>query len=350
MEYHEKYMRRCIELAEGGMGNVAPNPLVGCVITCNDKIIGEGFHRIYGESHAEVNAIKSIIDKSLLSVSTLYVNLEPCSHYGKTPPCADAIIAAGIPKIVIGNVDCNEKVCGKGIEKLRNAGCEVISNVLDIECEELNKRFFVYHKHQRPYIILKWARSADGYIDIHRKDLNEAPPARITSENLRQLDHKWRTEEAAIMIGTNTAFKDDPQLTARSWTGKNPVRIVIDADLKLSEGLKVFDNSSKTIIFNGKLNSCDSSKNNDFIKIDFDNEVIFRICSYLRSIKIMSVIVEGGCKLLTSFIRSGIWDEARIFTADNCLHDGVVSPAISGNPAHSMNFGSEKLEVFLNKK
>ena len=292
--------------------------------------------------------IKSVKDKSLLSCSTLYVNLEPCSHYGKTPPCADAIIAAGIPKIVIGNVDCNEKVCGKGIEKLRNAGCEVISNVLDKECEELNKRFFTYHKQQRPYIILKWAKSADGFIDINRKGLFEAPPARITGEKLRQLDHKWRTEEAAIMIGTNTALKDDPQLTARCWSGKNPVRIVLDRTLKLPKELKIFDNSTKTIIFNEKTNAFDSSSNNDFVKIEFDKNLISQICYYLRTVKIMSAIVEGGSKLLSTFINTGIWDEARVFTADKVLHEGVNSPNISGKVADTINFGTEKLEVFLN--
>lgn len=349
MKYHEKYMRRCIELASGGIGNVAPNPLVGCVITYNDMIIGEGYHKIYGESHAEVNAINSVRERSLLKNSTLYVNLEPCSHFGKTPPCADAIIAAGIPSVVIGNVDCNEKVCGKGIEKLRNAGCEVVSGILDEECKELNKRFFVYHQKQRPYIILKWAQSADNFIDIHREGLHEAPPARITSEKLRQLDHKWRTEEAAIMIGTNTALKDDPQLTARCWSGKNPIRLVIDRELKLPSDLKIFNESSKTIVFNEIISKADDEKENEFVKLDFETDIIPQICAYLRSIKMLSVIVEGGCHLLTSFFNSGSWDEARVFTADKFLNDGVKSPPLYGELINAIDFGSEKLEVFFNR-
>jgi diaminohydroxyphosphoribosylaminopyrimidine deaminase/5-amino-6-(5-phosphoribosylamino)uracil reductase len=347
MESYEKYMRRCIEIAAGGIGNVAPNPLVGCVITHNDRIIGEGFHRVYGQPHAEVNAINSVSDKSLLSQSTLYVNLEPCSHYGKTPPCADAIIAAKIPKVVIGNKDCNEKVCGMGIEKLRNAGCDVNTGVLDDDCKELNKRFFVYHQKQRPYVILKWAQTSDCFMDINRKSINEAPPAMITSENMRILDHKWRSEEAAIMVGTNTAILDDPKLTTRNWSGKNPLRIVLDQSLKLSSSLKVFDNSSPTIIFNGKRNESDEVNLNDFVKVDFGNNLIQEILNYLRDIKVQSIIVEGGCRLLSSFIQSGLWDEARIFTAEKYLKDGVKSPSICGNLINAVSFGSEKLEVFL---
>ena len=348
MKSHEKYMRRCIEIAVGGMGKVAPNPLVGCVITNGDKIIGEGFHRVYGEPHAEVNAVTSLKDKSLLKSSTIYVNLEPCSHYGKTPPCADFIIEQKIPKVVIGNIDCNEKVCGMGIEKLRNAGCEVITGVLDNECRELNKRFFVYHQNQRPYIILKWAQTTDHFMDINRKSIDEAPPAMITSENARILDHKWRSEEAAIMIGTNTAFLDNPKLTTRNWYGENPLRIVIDKHLKLLPSLKIFDDCKQTLIFTEKQKENDDACRNEYVKVNFDNDLIPNICAYLREIKVQSMIVEGGYKLLSSFIESGLWDEARIFTAEKYLKDGIKSPSISGKLINTVDFGSEKLEVFLN--
>jgi diaminohydroxyphosphoribosylaminopyrimidine deaminase/5-amino-6-(5-phosphoribosylamino)uracil reductase len=219
--------------------------------------------------------------------------------------------------------------------------------VLDNECKELNKRFFVYHQKQRPYVILKWAQTSDCFMDINRKSINEAPPAMITSENMRVLDHKWRSQEAAIMIGTNTAILDDPKLTTRNWSGKNPLRILLDQNLKLSSSLKVFDKSSPTLIFTQKLKENDEINLNEFVKVNFGSNLIQEILSYLREIKIQSVIVEGGCRLLSSFIQSGLWDEARIFKAEKYLKDGVKSPSICGNLINTVDFGTEKLEVFL---
>jgi len=247
------YIRRCIELAENALGYTAPNPLVGCVIVNSGEIIGEGYHKEFGGNHAEVNAINSVKDKEKLKSSTLYVNLEPCSHYGKTPPCADLIIKMGIPKVVIGNIDPFKEVAGKGIQKLKDAGVEVISGVLEKDCEELNKRFLTFYKKNRPYIILKWAKTTDGFISPEKKITGK--PFWITDDKLKPLVHKWRTEEQAIIVGTNTALADDPQLNAREWKGKDPLRIVLDQNLRLPKTLHLFDKTIPTIVFTSKKSS-----------------------------------------------------------------------------------------------
>ena len=245
---HEKFMQRCIDLARLGAGNTAPNPMVGSVIVYDGKIIGEGYHRRNGEAHAEVNAINSVNDKSLLRHASLYVNLEPCAHYGKTPPCANLIASIGIPNVIIGSVDSAAHVSGKGIQILKDAGCEVTTGVLESESRELNKRFFTFHEKKRPYIILKWAQTKDGFIDILRNNNCSVEPTWITNEYAKTLVHKWRSEEQAILIGTNTALADNPSLTTRLWKGKNPIRIVFDRNLRLPQGLRVFDDKAKTII------------------------------------------------------------------------------------------------------
>ena len=244
----EKFMLRCHDLARLGIARTAPNPMVGCVIVLDEKIIGEGYHRKCGEAHAEVNAINSVSNHELLKKSTLYVSLEPCSHYGKTPPCTDLIISKKIPRVVIGCVDSFSEVSGRGIKKLKQAGCDVIVGVLENESRELNKRFFTFNEKKRPYIILKWAQTLDGFIDIIRTDENQIAPTWISNEHSRMLVHKWRSHEDAIMVGTNTAEKDNPSLNVRDWDGKNPLRVVLDRQLRLNEKLNLFNNKIQTII------------------------------------------------------------------------------------------------------
>jgi diaminohydroxyphosphoribosylaminopyrimidine deaminase/5-amino-6-(5-phosphoribosylamino)uracil reductase len=270
----EKYMKRCLELARFGLGNVAPNPMVGAVIVYNGFIIGEGYHQKYGGAHAEVNAINSVRDKSLLDKSTLYVNLEPCSHFGKTPPCADLIVERKIPKVVIGTMDTFEKVSGRGAAILEKNGIKVCRGCLEKESREINKRFFTFHEKKRPYVILKWAETADGFIDRVREP-GQTEPSWITDEIARMLVHKWRTEEQSIMIGTHTAMMDNPRLNVRSWTGKNPVRIVLDRELKLSSVLHIFDQSQPTLVFTEK--KAESGVNPEYIKVRFDDTLLTAI-------------------------------------------------------------------------
>ncbi len=325
---HERYMKRCLELAVNGRGNVAPNPMVGCVIVHNNIIIGEGYHQKYGEAHAEVNAINSVKDKSLLKEATAYVNLEPCSHFGKTPPCSDLLIKHNIKEVVIANVDINPLVANKGINKLKQAGINVISGILEEEAYELNKRFFTFHKEKRPYIILKWAQTLDGFMDIERAYPGDNKQYWITNDELKIIVHKWRSEEAAIMIGTNTALNDNPQLNVRLWKGNNPLRIILDELLELPEHLYIFDNSVPTLIFNS---SKDETEGNIvFKKLDFNNNIILQILDYLYTLNIQSVIVEGGRELLQSFINLGIWDEARILTGNKTFNKGLAAPDING--------------------
>ena len=334
-------MKRCIELANKAMGSVSPNPMVCSVIVCQDKIIGEGYHEKYGSHHAEVNAINNVKDKSLLSKSTLYVNLEPCAHFGKTPPCSDLIIEHKIPKVVIGCVDSFSEVSGKGIEKMKNAGIEVVVGVLEKESRALNKRFFTFHEKKRPYIILKWAESKDGYI----APKNQTAPFWMTSSESKKLVHQWRAEEDAILVGRITAEKDNPSLTVREVQGKNPIRIIIDRDLKLSADLNLFNSETQTLIFN-KVKTEDIDLNY-FIKIEF-NTLISSILHKLHEQNIQSVIIEGGSKTLQSFIDKNIWDEARIFTTNKELTDGVKSPNIKGEIIEETEVGGDSLEVIIN--
>lgn len=324
---HERYISRCIELAKNGFGTTYPNPMVGSVIVCDDKIIGEGWHRKSGEAHAEVNAINAVKDKSLLAKSTIYVSLEPCSHFGKTPPCSDLIIENKIPKVVIGTIDPNSQVCGNGIKKLKEAGIEVEVGFLEKECSELNKRFFTFHNKKRPYIILKWAESKDGFIAPTDKEKKE--PIWISNEFSRQLVHKWRSEEQAILIGTNTVLDDNPKLNTRDWNGNNPVRIILDRTGKVDDGYFVKDNSVKTI-FISEMENLPSHENIIYENAIFDTCLAEKICSILVKHSIQSVIIEGGKKTLDTFINAGLWDEARVFIGDKIFHNGVKAPRLNG--------------------
>ena len=333
MNIHEKYIKRCIEIAKNGLGTTRPNPMVGCVIVLNNNIIGEGFTSKYGGPHAEVNAINAVQDKALLKKATLYVTLEPCSHFGKTPPCSDLIIAHEIPNIVIGCIDEHEKVAGKGIEKLKNAGCHVIVGVLEKECKMHHKRFFTFHNKKRPYIILKWAETKDGFISPETK--KESKPVWITNEYSRQLVHKWRAEEQAILVGFNTVFQDNPSLTVRDWTGENPIRIVIDKEYTLSKNYSIFNNDAKTIII-GK---------ND---IDFADNIAKQICDILFENNIISVIIEGGAKTLQTFIDENLWDEARIFTGKISFKQGTKSPNVSEKLVSETKIKEDILKIYIN--
>lgn len=341
-------MQRCIDLAYMGLGHTYPNPLVGCVIVYNNQIIGEGYHQKAGQPHAEVNAINSVKDKSLLSKSTLYVNLEPCSHFGKTPPCADLIVKHNIPKVVIGTQDPFSEVAGRGIEKLKNNGCEVIVGVLENECNELNKRFFTFHQKKRPFIILKWSQSPDGFISPERKPSKNPQPFWISNETSKILVHKWRTEEQSIMIGTNTAMLDNPILNSRDWSGNNPVRIVVDENLILGNNLNLFDNSIKTLIFNKIENKTSENQLTEFIKIDFNSDIITAILDVLYQKQIQSLIVEGGSYLLNSFFNADLWDEIRVSSGESFLKKGIRAPEIKGKFVSMKKINSNKLYVYKN--
>ena len=326
MKVQEKYIKRCIELAKNGLGTTYPNPLVGCVIVFENTIIGEGWHKKSGASHAEVIAIESVQNKELLSSSTLYVSLEPCSHFGKTPPCADLILKYKIPNVVIGTVDPNSKVAGKGIQKLKDSGVNVTFGILEKEGNELNKRFFTFHRKNRPYIILKWAESADGFISPKNK--TEQKPVWISNEYSRQLVHKWRSEEQAILVGTQTIIDDNPSLTVRDWVGKNPIRVVIDKENAIDLSSNVFDNKAKTIVFSNKEVTSNSDKIQT-IKIDFDTNSTQEIVKKLYNNNIQSIIIEGGRKTLQSFIDTNLWDEARVFIGEINLKEGTKAPELN---------------------
>lgn len=333
MTTHETYIKRCIEIAKNGLGSSRPNPMVGCVIVHDNSIIGEGFTSEYGGNHAEVNAINSVSNKNLLKNATLYVTLEPCSHFGKTPPCSDLIIKHQIPNVIIGCVDDNEKVAGKGIEKLRNAGCHVTVGVLEKVCKTHHKRFFTFHNKKRPYIILKWAETSDGFIAPLSK--NEKRPVWITNEFSRQLVHKWRAEEQAILVGTNTVLQDDPSLTTRAWAGKNPIRVIIDKEEKLSKDHSVFNNDADTVLITGK-------------NIDFSKNIAKQICDILYNSSINSVIIEGGSKTLQTFINENIWDQACVFTGNIQFHEGVKSPDFSGKLISKEKILTDILKIYKN--
>lgn len=328
-----------------GAGYVAPNPMVGAVLVYNDRIIGEGFHQQYGQAHAEVNCINSVAEenKQLIEKSTLYVSLEPCAHFGKTPPCADLIIKNNIPAVVIGCRDSYNEVNGKGIEKLITAGVDVTVGILENEAMALNKRFFTFHQQQRPYIILKWAQSSDEKIAA-------AGNERIFISNAysNRLVHQWRSEEAAIMVGTNTALKDNPALTTRLVAGNNPVRLVIDMDLKLPASLQLFDSVVKTFVFNAVKQQ--EGEMISFYKVDRKGKIIHQVLSVLYQQKIQSVIVEGGAKLLQSFIDENLWDEARVITnVEMVIGKGIDAPALYNKKLIKEEIsGTDKIEYFLN--
>ena len=333
MKSHEFYIKRCLQIANNGLGSTRPNPMVGSVIVLNNKIIGEGFTSAYGGNHAEVNAINSVANKEILKEATIYVTLEPCSHFGKTPPCSDLIIKHQIPNVVIGCVDDNLKVAGKGIKKLMENGCNVTVGVLEKECKQHHKRFFTFHNKKRPYIILKWAETKDGFIAPKTK--NEQKPVWITNSYSRQLVHKWRAEEQAILVGTNTVSHDNPSLTTRDWVGQNPVRIIIDRDEKLSKSFAVFNHESQHLII---------SKNN----INFSKNVAAQICDILFQNDINSVIIEGGSKTLQTFIDENLWDEARVFYGNIAFKKGIKAPVFQGKLIAETHILNDKLKFYLN--
>jgi len=347
-------MYRCLQLAKLGAGNVAPNPTVGAVLVYSEKIIGEGYHKKFGDAHAEVNCINSVKqeDKNLIEKSTLYVSLEPCSHFGKTPPCTDLIIKNKVPKVVIGCKDVYKKVDGKGIKKLQDAGLEVITEALEKECTELNKRFFTFHRQHRPYVILKWAESANGKITssppspLPSPQVERATRTFISNDFSNRLVHKWRSEEASILIGTNTALQDDPSLTTRLWHGNNPIRMVIDLNLRLPSRLKIFNRETKTIVFN-KL-KYEEGGNLIFYKIEEENPLP-QILKASYEFQIHSVIVEGGAILLQSFIDEGLWDEARIICNEELIiSNGIKSPGFKNAVLQKQeNYFSDTISYFL---
>lgn len=341
MPNHEIFMKRCLELAQNGLGTTYPNPMVGSVIVHDGKIIGEGWHKKAGDAHAEVNAVNSVKDKSLLKDATIYVSLEPCSHFGKTPPCCDLIIANGIPNVVVGTVDPNEKVSGNGIRKLQESGKNVIVGVLQNECDELNKRFFTFQNKKRPYIILKWAQSRDGFISPDSR--TDAKPVWLSNQYSRQLVHKWRTQEHAILIGTQTAIDDNPSLTARDWSGTNPVRIVIDKRHRILKENHIFDNQAKTIA----LSEADLGHTQTEI-IDFKDNAISNICAALHRNDIQSVIVEGGRATLQQFLDAGIWDEARVFISPSELFSGTKAPDLTEQYEHREHIFGDELLIYRN--
>jgi diaminohydroxyphosphoribosylaminopyrimidine deaminase / 5-amino-6-(5-phosphoribosylamino)uracil reductase len=351
VKIHEKYIKRCIEIAKNGLGTTRPNPMVGCVIVHENTIIGEGFTSHYGGNHAEVNAIESVKDKALLKKATLYVTLEPCSHYGKTPPCSNLIIEHKIPHVVIGTIDTHDKVAAQGIAKLKAAGCNVTVGILEDECKQHHKRFFTYHNKKRPYIILKWAETTDGYIAPTSKQIKK--PIWITNQYSKQLVHKWRAEEHAILVGTNTVLQDNPSLTTRNWKGNNPIRIVIDKEHKLSKTFNVFDDDAVTIVISSKLEYRRQKENAknwnlEFIDWDLKDVIAKQICEILYKNSITSVIIEGGQQTLQTFINENLWDEARVFTGNKTFNNGVKAPELTGKLVSEKSILKDNLKVNTN--
>lgn len=324
MKEEEIYMQRCLQLAQNGRNSTAPNPMVGAVIVCDGKIIGEGYHIKHGEAHAEVNAIRSVANQSLLLRSKMYVSLEPCSHYGKTPPCADLIIEKGIPEVVIGCQDPHIKVSGRGIRKLKDAGIRVTVGVLEEKCKELISHFVTRTTLHRPYIILKWAESADGFLDFSR---TKGKAAKLSTELTSMLVHKRRSEANAIFVGTQTALLDNPSLTIRNWYGKNPIRVVLDKHLTLERSLNLFDNSVQTVVYTTRQHA--NQENIEYITLDAKADLLPQIMNDLQQRKIQTLLVEGGSKLLSSFISDDLWDEAFVEKSKKTLISGVKAPEIS---------------------
>ncbi|MCW5516525.1 bifunctional diaminohydroxyphosphoribosylaminopyrimidine deaminase/5-amino-6-(5-phosphoribosylamino)uracil reductase RibD [Muriicola sp. Z0-33] len=342
-------MLRCLQLAKNGLGKAAPNPAVGCVIVHQQKIIGEGYTSPYGGPHAEVNAIASVKDKSLLSEASLFVTLEPCSHFGKTPPCADLIIKHSIANVIIGCSDPHLKVAGKGIAKLRQAGCNVTLGVLEAECRDHHKRFFRFQEDRRPYIILKWAQSSDGFMAPESSMRFDAPqPYWITNKRSRQLVHKWRSEEQAILVGTNTVLEDNPELTTRHWHGNSPIRVILDKDLKIKGDYNVLDNKVKTLIITQQIVTNDPKSTIIYEQIDFNDHLAIEIAELLFKHKIISIIIEGGARTLSTFINSGMWDEARVLTGCTNMDKGLKAPHLSGNIISEYNIMEDQVKIILN--
>jgi diaminohydroxyphosphoribosylaminopyrimidine deaminase/5-amino-6-(5-phosphoribosylamino)uracil reductase len=340
-----KFMRRCLELASKAEGLTYPNPIVGSVIVCDETIIGEGYHLRAGDTHAEVNAINSVSDKSRLKFSTLYVNLEPCSHFGKTPPCADYIISSGIPRIVIGTIDTSSNVSGKGIQKLREAGCDVSIGVLETESRRLNRRFFSFNEKGRPYITLKWAQSADGYLDIIRSEDQSPGPTWITGKPEKVLVHKWRASEQAILAGAGTIRADDPRLDVREWQGPDPLKLILSSSGSVNSEASALTGNDETVVFTHNPDADISGAVKVVLNEDTPSSV--QICEYLYSSGIQSLFIEGGAKVLNHFISTGYWDEARIFIGKDHFREGVMAPFLKGTLISKTVFTGSRLEVYL---
>lgn len=340
-----KFMRRCLDLASKAEGLTYPNPLVGSIIVHNNKIIGEGYHLKAGGPHAEVIAINSVIDKTKLKSSTLYVNLEPCSHFGKTPPCADLIISMGIPRVVIGSTDTSDKVSGQGIARLRASGCEVTTGVEEKECRRLNRRFFTFIEKRRPYITLKWAQSSDGFMDIIRSGEHKNGPNWITGKPERILVHRWRASEQAILVGAGTVKADDPKLNVREWKGPDPLKIILSSSGLMSNESAIFKTNGMLVVFTHNTNANIANAVN--VKLDDNVTSASQIAGYLYNSGTQSLLIEGGAKVLNHFIETGFWDEARVFTGDQLFKKGIKAPVLSTNPVSGTDFSGSSLQIFL---
>jgi diaminohydroxyphosphoribosylaminopyrimidine deaminase/5-amino-6-(5-phosphoribosylamino)uracil reductase len=334
-----RFMRRALELAVHGAGYVAPNPLVGCVVVHDGEIIGEGFHAFFGGPHAEVIALNSVADQEKLKESTLYVTLEPCAHFGKTPPCANLIVDRKIPRVVVGCRDPFPEVNGKGIDVLRHAGAEVILDVLFDECRAINRRFFTYHEKQRPYVVLKWAQSADGFMDINRKP-DQQGSFMISHPDTQKFVHQWRAEEAAILIGKNTLLNDNPSLTVRRVEGKNPIRIVLSSEPVELHSMNLADDEASTLVVTNESKSMTGNVRTIACGNVHD---LCRVLQRLYEKRILSVLVEGGSQVIQSFLKSSLWDEARIIVSDNSLVSGLKAPEISGVPVKQQRSASDTI-------
>jgi diaminohydroxyphosphoribosylaminopyrimidine deaminase/5-amino-6-(5-phosphoribosylamino)uracil reductase len=347
VKIHEKYLSRCLQIAKNGLGNTAPNPMVGAVVVHGDRVIGEGFTSPYGGPHAEVRAIASVKDQSLLKEATLYVSLEPCCHHGKTPPCTDLILEKGIPKVVLGIPDPHAKVGGKGIAKLREGGCEVLTGVLEAACREHLKRFLTFHEKRRPYVILKWAQSADGFF-APEKGLRdrEARPYWISGPRARQLAHQWRSEEQAILVGTRTAIEDNPALTTREWKGRNPLRVLLDRTLRVPAGYRVFDGQADTLVCCAADQVREPNGRITFQALDFEGDPLPDLMRLLWEKQVLSLIVEGGGETLQGFIKAGLWDEARVIESPLSLGGGLPAPRPGGTLIGEFAAGQDRVKIF----
>jgi len=351
VKIQEKYIRRCLALAKNGLGTTYPNPLVGAVVVHEDKIIGEGWHHQAGKAHAEVNAIQQIKDENLLKESTIYVSLEPCSHFGKTPPCSDLIIAKGIKNVVIGMVDPFEEVSGRGIKKLMEAGCNVRVGILEEACKDLNKRFLTFHLKKRPYIILKWAQSSDGYLSPYAwpEKPKEQAPVWITSPASKQLVHQWRAEEQAILVGSKTVLADNPQLNTRLWAGSNPFRILLDPNLEVGENHYLFTDGNPTLVLHRASQTPSLNKQAiEYKTIEIEKDIPEQILEILYKKGIQSLIIEGGNLTLQTFINRGLWDEARIFCGHAHFGGGTTAPRIDGKLVNEQQINTDLLKLLKN--
>ncbi len=349
MNKHERYIQRALQIAKNRLGTTFPNPIVGAVIVYNDCIIGEGYTSPYGGNHAEVNAINAVKDKAKLSSATIYVTLEPCSHYGKTPPCADLIVKHQIPQVVIGTLDPHDKVAGKGVKKLKDAGCNVLVGILENECKKHHQRFLTFQQKKRPYIVLKWAATKDGFIAPEKEKRKENPePFWITNTLSKQRVHQWRSQEQAILIGTNTALEDNPKLDVRHWKGISPIRIVLDKDLKIPKEYHIYDTSVQTIIITDIKNTKENFPNISYEGIDFTTDIATQICSVLHKRNIVSVFIEGGSKTLQTFIDANLWDKARVFTGQSTFTKGLKAPRLLGKLASTEFLKKDILNTYIN--